>query len=153
MMNRTPLTITEEAAQRVQNALAAKSALRLGIDPRPGKTVPLRIVSRTANHCVAGHAVPFGESVLTVHELDVPEFLAYVETASAPDLERVRQEQAQRVADNEAARRESRTARLQHDTWPAVFRAVLRRDPLPFDLVEVLDDAQPAATPKRGAGR
>lgn len=151
-MNRTaPMTITEEARLRTQDALAAKSALRLGIDPRPGKTVSLRVVSRTINHCVAGHVVPLGESVIQVHELDVPAFVAEVETASAADLERVRLEQAQRVSDNEATRRESRTARLLHDTFPAVFRAVLRRDPKAFDVVEVLSDEQPAAPSKRGA--
>ena len=151
MMNRTPMTISPEAAERTRAAIDARAALRLGIDPRPGATVSLRAVSRTMNQNVEGHCVPFGESVLQVHELDVPAFVAMVETASASDLERVRAEQAQRIADNEIARRASRTARLQHDTWPAVFRAVLRRDPLPFDLVEVLSDETPATPAKRGA--
>ena len=152
MMNRTPMTITEEAAQRVQNALAAKSAARLGIESRPGKTVSLRIVSRSANHCCAGHVVPFGESTLEVHELDVPAFMAEVETASASDLERVRAEQAQRIEDNDRLRRESgRSARLALDTWPAVFTSVMRRSPRAFDLVEVLDAETPAAPAKRSS--
>lgn len=148
-MNRTVPTITPDAAARTRAALDARAAWRLGIDPRDGKRVALRVVSR-GFHAICGHAIKPGEQILDVHELDAPFFVREVETASAADLDRVRLEQEQRIRDNEEARRQhGNHARKVHDSWPAVFTAVMRRGPAPLDLVEVLDDAQPAATPKR----
>lgn len=146
-----PLSITEQARERVRAAIDAKAALRLGIDPREGRRIAIRVKANALNHAICGHVVPHPEGVIEIHESDLGAFAAEVEDASQADLDRVAAEQRTRIEENEATRRGSRTARLQHDTWPAVFTAVMRRSPRALSFLEVLSDETPATPAKRSS--
>lgn len=142
-------TISDDARERTRAALDAKAALRLGIDPRPGRRVALRVVSR-GTHAIAGHYLVAGEQTIDCHEADVDAFAREVERATPDEIARVTAEQTARAEEADKARREG--GRFKPTSWEACYTAVLRRACSPIVSVEVLDAEPPASPPaKRGA--
>lgn len=125
--------------------IATARALRID-PPRNEAKVRIRVSSRSDGHIIAGHRLGLGENTIEVYASDVAAFEREVETRDcAPVREklaffddlRARKLKGEQIADDLLPRFDP--------SFPAAFRTIYGRDPLPLDRVERIEKPQARA--------